>query len=108
MSTDIVWFIKIKSEEKICEEIVTDNYGGTDAHGHKFFKGRYLEKKSSKKNNNLFEPMNKLTFVYTASVVFLFVTYEHTNKGLYSIFNAELCEIIAYLEYYNFEQILNS
>lgn len=102
LSTDTVWFIKIESEEEICDKSITDDYGHTVVHGHKFFKGRYLEKSSSKKNHDVYKPMNKMTFIHTASVVYPFVNYEQTKKGHYSIPNTELCEIIAYVEHYNF------
>lgn len=44
--------------------------------------------------------MNKLTNMYTASVVYPFITYKQTKKGLYTISNTELCEIIAYVACY--------
>lgn len=94
MSIDTAWFIKMKSEEKICKESVTDDYRHTVVHVLKFFKCRYLAKVSSKKKNDLFKPMNKLTNVYTASVVYSFITYEQTKKGYYTISNTELCKII--------------
>ena len=92
----VVYRIKIESEEEICEESVTEDYGYTVVHTHKFFKGRYLGKTSHKKNNDLFKPMNKLTFMYTATVMYPFLAYEQKKKEFYSIFNTELCEITSF------------
>ena len=98
-SSDTVWFVRIESEEETLQEATTDDYGHTIIPGQKFFKGRYLEKVSTKKNTQIFKEMRKLTFIYKASIVYPFVNH-HREEKFYTITNNELCEIIAYAEHY--------
>lgn len=99
-SIDTVWFVKIIAEEETSQNEIIDDYGFKIIPGQKFFTGNFLEKVSTKRNKQLYKEVNnKIAYVYKASIVYPFVNVEK-EKGLFSIADNELCEIIAYVEHY--------
>ena len=70
-------------------------------HSQRFFKGRYLEKTSSKMNNDVFKPISWQLCIQLVWCTHLLLISER-RRDFNSISNTVLCEIVAYVEDYNF------
>ena len=83
----------------ISESPINDDYGNIIISGQKFIQAKFLEKTGSKKNAQRYNLTNRMTYVYSSSVIYPFVNY--TMEGCnYVINDLEMCEIIAYAEKY--------
>ncbi|XP_066925552.1 uncharacterized protein [Clytia hemisphaerica] len=103
-SSDTVWFVLISSDEMSSNDVTTDDYGHSIPQGEEYFKGHYLEKHSSKRSADYYQATNKISLISKASVVYPFVDFEKNNKDLVIITNVELCQIIAFVEHYEFTE----
>ena len=98
-SIDTVWFVKVDSEEETSSEEVADDYGNVIIPGQIYFKAKFLEKVSAKKNSQKYKLMKRNTFVYKSCIVYPFVNYSLDGE-FYVITDSDLCEVIAYVEKY--------
>ena len=84
---EILCFVKINYAENVAENNMIDDYGTTIVPGHKFFQAKYLEKLIEKKHSQVYKS------------IYPFVTFKE-EKDKYIIDYNELCEVIAYVEYF--------
>ena len=101
-SIDTIWFIKV-----IEAECVNDDEDEHDAYGHSvpkgvaFMKGNFLEKIQDSTNGQIFKLPKKITFFYKESVLYPYVNFKETKKGLV-LSSSEYTDIIHYVENNNY------
>ena len=101
-SIDTIWFIKV-----IEAECVNDDEDEHDAYGHSvpkgvaFMKGNFLEKIQDSTNGQIFKLSKKITFFYKESVLYPYVNFKETKKGLV-LSSSEYTDIIHYVENNNY------
>ena len=101
VSTETVWFIKINNSMKATEDVtdtdtVTDDYSHTIPAGNEYLEGCFLEKHESSAKGYYYKLDRKKTFFYCESVVYAYVQFKETKKGMF-ISNIEYVEMLNYV-----------
>ena len=99
VSTETVWFIKINNSMKSTED-VTDDYSHTIPAGNEYLEGCFLEKDESSAKGYYYKLDRKKTFFYCESVVYPFVQFKETKKGMFV--SIEYVEVLNYVEHSGF------
>ena len=96
-SPDTLLFVNINSKESKATSPQIDDYGNTVIPGHPYSEGRFL-KKHLKRNNITYKITARKTFVYSSSVVYLFIEFEACNDESLTIANTGYCDILTFVE----------
>ena len=91
-SLDTIWFVKVK-ENCEAENTITDDYGIQITAGQEYTEGQFLEKLNTTTKGHLYRLDKKETFLFHESVVYPFVQFQCTKKGLV-LSNEEFVEIV--------------
>ena len=100
-SIDTVWFVKIIDSDCLSDGSCVDDYGNAIGQGVTYLKGHFLEKIDEKNDHKLYKLSKKQTFFYKESVVYPFVTFQETKKGL-KLKHSDLMDIIQFVEANNY------
>ena len=84
-SSEIVWFLQIKSIE-VTNANMVDDYRHTITAGMEYLVGSYLKKCNETKKGPLFKIMGKDVFFFRETIVYPFVNFQE-QKGNYLIAN---------------------
>ena len=82
----------ITEELKEVDTLVKDDYANKVAPGVPFLSGKFLE---PTRYDSIYKLQKKTTYFYKEAVVFLFVQFSNTKKGIL-ISNEELCEVLSH------------
>ena len=94
---DPVWFIKIKSNNCVEEEIVYDSYQNAIIPGVRFLKGHFLERSDIYKDYMVFKESKLETFFCRETILYPFVPLQECKKGL-KLNNNDYADILKYAE----------
>ena len=91
------WFIKITDEREACEKPNTDGWGVTIPPGQSYIEGTFVLRSHTCDGGRVYKPDKRKTFFYPDVVVYPFVQFKVTKRGLL-LSNEEYTEIVDFVK----------